>query len=248
MAPTIDADGWITAVNDTKTSPFSPAVVVVQPVDSASSSSSSTTDSSSSSSAAPAVTASVQTETETPTRPRLRPPALHLQSAGMDPKLLVGKVLKRIRRSATHPAVTLSFADDTAYQVLVDGYNPRHGRASMRVLEMDGALQELFDPPGGHIAVDLVVKDCALIQLTDKAYEGREWEQRWDQSHIAIAFKFEGERKWHCVWAMLAEYDDLGRCMFRTFDDVYLQPLVRSPQRSPQKAKNRNWENWRKDT
>ncbi|KAH8119252.1 hypothetical protein DFH11DRAFT_1501607 [Phellopilus nigrolimitatus] len=191
-------------------------------------------------------------------RSRVRPAALRLNSIGVDPSLLIGKKLKHIRRSPTHPVITLSFADDTMYQILVDGYAPRHKSESVpRILEMDDLLQQLFDPPGGHIDVDLVIKDCAFIQLSDKAYERREWEQRWDQKHNAIAFKFDDEKRWHCVWAMLAEHDKLGSCTFRTFDDIYLQPLVRqtplSPKKAkmphmPQKNKSRKQDSWRKET
>ncbi|EJD03120.1 uncharacterized protein FOMMEDRAFT_85197, partial [Fomitiporia mediterranea MF3/22] len=166
---------------------------------------------------------------------------------GLDPKLLVGKVLTHIRRSTGHPTVTLSFADGTTYQILVDGYDPRNSSGQSTesspssrqcVLEMDETLLRMLEVPGRHV-VDRAIADCAFIHLADKAYERREWEQSWQQSHVAVAFKFAEERRWHCVWAMRAEYDERG-CIFRAFDDVYLQALERPPPRSPQKMKASN--------
>jgi len=106
------------------------------------------------------------------------------------------------------------------------------------MLEMDSELAAVFDPPGGQISVDLAVADCKLISLSDKAFELGEREQRWDQSHLGIALKFGGARRWHCVWASLEERDDdLGECRFRSYDDVYLQPLVRQS-RASRKRRN----------
>ena len=109
---------------------------------------------------------------------------------------------------------------------------------------MDDSLQGIFNPPGGHVFVELSIDDCALISLSDKAFHASQREQNpfrelrpgseaqseqhWNQKHVAVAFKFTGEVKWHCVWATLAEYDEeTGRCTFRSYDDVYLQPLMR---------------------
>lgn len=173
-----------------------------------------------------------------PSKPRHRPPPLRLKSVGIEPGVLVGKTLKHVRRSPTHPSLTLDFADQTSYQVRVDGYNPRY-RGVPKTLEMDSAAEPLFNPPQGHKAVDLVVKDCAFIRMSDKAFERREWESehRWDQSHIAIAFKFGELKRWHCVWATLAEFnEEQDCCVFRSYDDVYLEPLVRTP-RSPQNGR-----------
>jgi len=176
-----------------------------------------------------------------PSKERHRPPPLRLKSVGVEPSVLVGKVLKHVRRSPVHPSLTLDFADNTSYQILVDGYNPRY-RGVPKTLETDAASETLFDPPQGHKAVDLVVKDCAFIRMSDKAFERRQWEHRWDQSHIALAFKFGDVKRWHCVWATLAEFDDeLDCCVFRSYDDVYLEPLVRTP-RSPQNGKG-----WKRD-
>jgi len=48
------------------------------------------------------------------------------RSMGVDPSLLVGKVLTRLSRSLKHPTLTLDFADNTTFQILVDGYDPVH--------------------------------------------------------------------------------------------------------------------------
>ncbi|TDL26155.1 hypothetical protein BD410DRAFT_784202 [Rickenella mellea] len=195
-------------------------------------------------------------------RQRNKPAPLRLQSIGVDPGHLVGKVLTHVRRSRTHPNLTLEFADGVVYQVLVDGYDPLH-RGIARALEMDASLSPLFDPPGGHAAVELMVTDCTLVRLTDKAFDQKHSDQRWDQSHLAIAFKFgdppvgvqvggtDGpgtsggdrgeESKWHCVWAALAEYDDTrgGICVFRSYDDVYLERRVRPPPSPRQQRSHR---------
>lgn len=173
----------------------------------------------------------------TPSKPRHRPPPLPLDSLGVEPNVLVGKVLTKVHRSPTHPNITLDFADNTSYQILVDGYSPRY-RGVPKTLETDAALQPLFDPPQGHASVDLLVTDCTIIRMSDRAFERKDGEQRWDQDHSAVAFKFGGENRWHCVWATLEEFDG-QLCTFRSFDDVYLEPLVRTP-RSPQKG------SWRK--
>ena len=59
-------------------------------------------------------------------KPRRHPVPLRLDSVGIDPSILTGKVLTKIQRSSKHPSIQLHFADDTAYQILVDGYDPVH--------------------------------------------------------------------------------------------------------------------------
>lgn len=173
-----------------------------------------------------------------PTKLRAKPSPL-LQSVGVHPSLLVGKVLTHVRRSSTHPALTLGFSDGTSFQILVDGYDPVH-RGVPKALEMDASLDPLFDPPEGHVAVELPVTDCTLVCLTDKAFERKQTDQRWDQSHLAIAFKFGEESRWHSVWAALAEHDEqLGACTFRSYGDVYLERTVR-PTRTPSPQKRRH--------
>lgn len=122
-----------------------------------------------------------------------------------------------------------------------------------KALEMDPSLDPIFNPPGGQHFVDLTISDCASITLMDKAHDsrgGRSFsgarDEKWDQSHTGVAFKFREEsgngngKSWHCVWATLAEYDgEDGPCVFRSYDDVYLERLQRSPQRSPKKRSPR---------
>ncbi|KAF8502299.1 hypothetical protein F5888DRAFT_1184685 [Russula emetica] len=180
-----------------------------------------------------------------PKRPRKQPGCLRLDSIGVDPDLIVGKVLIHIRRSPTHPAVTLHFADKTVYQVRIDGYDPIH-RGIPKELEMNSVLLPLFRPPGGQIDVHLTVAQARLVRLKDTAHEWSETaESRWNVEHVALALKFAEEPgSWHCVWATMAEYDgDFGPCTFRNFDDVYLAQLnnTSSPRKrkSPQKQGRR---------
>ncbi|KAH7888548.1 hypothetical protein F5I97DRAFT_1853546 [Phlebopus sp. FC_14] len=169
-----------------------------------------------------------------PTKARRRPVPLRLDSVGIDPSLLVGKVLTRISRSSNHPSMQLYFSDDTIYQILVDGYDPIH-RGLPKQLEMDPDLGSLLDGVGGRVDVDLTIDDCALITLTDKAFESRLKEQRWDQNHIGVAFKFSEDRIWHCVWATLTDHEN-GICVFRSYDDVYVEQLQRSPRKRRPRA------------
>ncbi|KLO14609.1 hypothetical protein SCHPADRAFT_305139 [Schizopora paradoxa] len=172
-------------------------------------------------------------------RARERPPSLRLHSIGVDPSILAGKVLKHIRRSSEHPAMSLSFADGTTYQILVDGYDPRH-KGVPKVLETMSPLEHLFNPPGGHVAVDMAVTDCTLVTMADHAFEAGPREQRWYQKHLGIAFRFDDDRMWHCISAMLEVRDEeSGRCTFRSYDDVYLQPRV-VRDRASQKGSERN--------
>ncbi|KAJ7497539.1 hypothetical protein FB451DRAFT_1019319 [Mycena latifolia] len=164
---------------------------------------------------------------------RPRPPPLRLDHVGINPSDLVGKVLKSVRRSEKHPSLTLAFADGTRVQIMVDGYDPVH-KGVPKELEMDPSLNDLF----AGDAVDLTVTDCALITLSDKAFARRpRQDDQWDQHHLGVAFKFAGGAEpWHCVWAILQDHDAAtGECVLRTYDDVYLEHL----QRSPRKARRR---------
>ncbi|KAK7472669.1 hypothetical protein VKT23_000782 [Stygiomarasmius scandens] len=163
---------------------------------------------------------------------RSRPQSLRLDHVGIDPSELIGKVLSRARRSPVHPVITLDFTDDTSFQILVDGYSPRL-RGIPKELEMDDSLDNIIAAG----LVDLEIVDCALITLQDKAFDrkhnlnsDRPVDVRWDQKHLGIAIKFAEENpRWHCVWATLREYDDdLKSCVFRSYDDVYLDRLDRS--------------------
>lgn len=176
---------------------------------------------------------------ESPTRKR--PPPLRITSVGsvsklprieltlysLDPSSIIGKQLKRVSRSASHPVLTLDFTDDTTFQVRVDGYDPIH-RGIPKELEMDAFFNDLVS----HSQVDLTVIDCALITLSDKAFQrNSEHSQDWDQKHLGVAFKFAQTSRWHCVWAIMHEYDG-PHCVFRSYDDVYLDQLQRSPRKS----------------
>ena len=232
MPPVVDEDGWITSAytNDDNDDDERDVLTGEQDAIEYPADDSSTVTSVSSSQ-------SVAYASGSPSKARKRPAALRMQSAGVDPRLLVGKVLKHVRRSSNHPAITLSFSDETSYQILVDGYDPRHPGVP-KILDMDDMLRRLFDPPEGLVDVDLVIMDCCAIKLSDKAFamEGRG--QRWDQSHSGIAFKFEEGQRWHCVWAMLEERDaELGRCIFRSYDDVYLKPLANRSPHTPRRNK-----------
>ncbi|KAJ7079108.1 hypothetical protein B0H15DRAFT_521702 [Mycena belliarum] len=181
---------------------------------------------------------------------RARPPPLRIDHLGINPGDLVGKVLKSVRRSDKHPSLTLVFADGTRVQVMVDGYDPVH-KGVPKALEMDPSLAGLFAGAGAgaDAPVGLTVADCALITLSDKAFARTDRSpdrDAWDQHHLGVAFKFaaadsraEGalaEGSWHCVWAILQDHDAAtGECVFRTYDDVYLEHL----QRSPRKARHR---------
>lgn len=139
--------------------------------------------------------------------------------------------MKKARRSCNHPALTLDFSDNTTFQILVDGYDPVH-RGISKALEMDSSLDDLFT--SGQ-PINLPIVDCALITLSDKAFERKPAhnprEAQWDQKHLGVAFKFaEADARWHCVWATLEDHDaQLGTCVFRSYDDVYLDRLQRSP-------------------
>ncbi|KDQ53452.1 hypothetical protein JAAARDRAFT_39136 [Jaapia argillacea MUCL 33604] len=202
-----------------------------------------------------------------PTKRRVQPAGLRIDTIGVDPSVIIGKTLTRVRRSPTHPALTLDFSDNTTFQILVDGYDPIH-KGIPKDLEMDEGLASVIrdcvnsdDGYGGRLPRELTIVDCTFVKLTDKAFKRSEpedgeidaifgvgvgKESRWNQNHLAIALKFSSDEgqpppRWHCVWATLADYDsDIGLCTFRSYDDVYLNELQRSPQkRKPKKKKSR---------
>lgn len=151
---------------------------------------------------------------------------------GVDPSQLIGKVLRRVRRSRTHPNVTLYFSDRTAFQIRVVGYDPQH-RGIPKEIETDHALEPIFNHPAGECGVALTVANAAIITLADKAFALGERESRWDQQHSGVALKFREDGRWHCVWATLEEYSGAEKraCVFRSYHDVYLDVLDRPPQR-----------------
>lgn len=188
-------------------------------------------------------------DTPPPSPTHRRRPPLRLEPIGIPTKTLVGKVITSIRRSPTHPALTLHCSDGSSFQVRIDGYNPTYPGVP-KTLEMDPSLLSIFNTQG--LLSGLTIVDCVSITLMDKAHDTRvepegPRHERWDQHHIGVAFKFledatgDGSGKgWHCIWATLAEYDEeRGQgeraCVFRSYDDVYLETLQRSPQHSPRK-------------
>ncbi|KAI0320915.1 hypothetical protein OF83DRAFT_466371 [Amylostereum chailletii] len=170
------------------------------------------------------------------TNPRRKPTPIRLQPIGVDPADIVGKVITRIRPSLTHPAVTLDFDDNSTYQVRVDGYDPVY-RGIPKALEMNTLLRPLFQPTHGMSQVHLTVADCRLVSLKDVAHQRNDGgESRWSVEHLALAFKFEEQPGWHCCWAIMTEYDgENGPCTFRSFDDVYLDQMPRSPRKHRRK-------------
>ncbi|KAJ3791112.1 hypothetical protein GGU10DRAFT_338762 [Lentinula aff. detonsa] len=177
-----------------------------------------------------------------PTKRRQRPPPLTRRDhIGIDPNELIGKKLIRISRSAAHPSLTLDFDDQTTAQVLVDGYSPRW-KGVPKELEMDEAFQRLTNTRS--VGLDtLEIVDCAIIKLCDRAFQRKQNDDhvRWDQEHAAVAFKFSGENsQWHCVWATLAEHDEHNICTFRSFEDVFLDYVQRSPRKKSWKNSKQN--------
>ena len=175
-----------------------------------------------------------------PSKSRKAPVPIRLHPIGIDPTAIIGKVIKRIKPSPTHPAVTLDFDDDTTYQVRIDGYDPVY-RGTPKTIETNAVLRPLFQPTNGASHVHLTVTDCRLISLKDVAHQRTEnAESRWSVEHLALAFKFEEQPGWHCCWATMAEYErEGGPCTFRSFDDVYLDEISRSPRNSPRKNRHR---------
>ncbi|KXN91065.1 hypothetical protein AN958_03132 [Leucoagaricus sp. SymC.cos] len=170
-----------------------------------------------------------------PSAARRRPDALPLNHTGIDPGEIIGKVLQRARRSPTHPTLTLDFADHTTIQVLVDGYDPAHPGIPKH-LEMDNGLDFLISATE---SLNLEVVDCALITLQDAAFDCKHTRSpskavSWDQKHLGVALKFsERSPRWHCIWAMMEEYDERqGTCVFRSYNDVYLEKLHRTPKKT----------------
>jgi len=168
----------------------------------------------------------------------------HLQeSVGVDPRDLIGKVLKGIRRSPVHPCVTLYFTDNTSYQIRVDGYDPKH-RGIPKTLESDSNFEPYLAYPGDLLEVHLTVVNAAKVTLSDKAFDAGGRGSRWNQAHSGIALKFEEKGHWHCVWAQLAEYDDARpvSCTFRSYHDVYLdvlRPTSKKPKAHRRKGRSR---------
>ena len=106
---------------------------------------------------------------------------------------------------------------------------------------MDSSLDHILSVAKSDM--DLLISDCAFVRLTDKAFEKKMRDEKWDQNHLGLAFKFGGDPAWHCVWATMVEYDEElgGRCTFRSYDDVYLQPVTpTSPRKHRPTGRNKH--------
>ncbi|KAI0785621.1 hypothetical protein C8Q75DRAFT_882321 [Abortiporus biennis] len=170
--------------------------------------------------------------------------SLRLNPIGIHPSEMIGKVLKRISRSDKHPTVTLYFTDNTSFQIRVDGYNPMYPGLPKQI-ETDPALEPIFsrleddtDP------VAFTISHAVMTTLTDRAFQKGEKDSHWDQHHSAVAFKFAEEGRWHCVWVTMEEHDGPGTCIFRSFDDVYLDKL--DPSQGKKKKRNNQKKKGRK--
>lgn len=111
-----------------------------------------------------------------------------------------------------------------------------HSSGLPKVLEMDPTLASLLDAADGQLNLAFTIADCVLITLTDKAFDLKQRVQRWDQNHIGVALKFREDRSWHCVWATLTDHEN-GHCVFRSYDDVYLDQLQRPPRKRRARAR-----------
>lgn len=87
-------------------------------------------------------------------------------------------------------------------------------------------------------SLNLEVTDCAFITLQDAAFDCKHARVpsktvSWDQNHLGVALKFsEQNPRWHCIWASMEERDEqLATCVFRSYDDVYLERLHRTPRK-----------------
>lgn len=187
----------------------------------------------------------------TPSKPSRRrqqePEPIRLDAIGVPPSSIIGKVLVSIRPSQTHPSVTLDFEDKTSYQIRVDGYNPIH--SIPKTIETNDLFRPLFHPyplpPAGQgLSVRLTVADCRFIKMKETAYERSEKaDHEWEVHHLALAIKFEERDGWHCCWATCGVYDtrDYGPCVFRSFDDVYLQQVKKPSKSSKKKRSGKKW-------
>ncbi|KAF5380401.1 hypothetical protein D9615_004602 [Tricholomella constricta] len=152
----------------------------------------------------------VENPLQSPTAPTHRRRPLPPNYIGADPYDLIGKVLRRARQSAQHPAVTFEFSDNTSFQILVDGYDPMYPGIP-KVLDMDSDLQALFN--SGQ-PLDLPIIGCTFITLLDLAFEAKQnhaSDLRWEQQHRGIALKFaEDIPRWRCVGSTMEERDSTG--------------------------------------
>jgi len=83
--------------------------------------------------------------------------------------------------------------------------------------------------------LNLEVIDCTFVMLQDVAFDCKHTLKTvsWHQNHLGLALKFsEKNPRWHCVWAIMEERDEMmATCVFRSYDDVYLEKLHRTPRK-----------------
>lgn len=80
----------------------------------------------------------------------------------------------------------------------------------------------------------LTVQAARYISMKDAALsrDAVGQELRWNVEHLALAFKFAEKDGWHCCWASMAEHNtSSGQTAYRTFDDVYVEEVARSPRK-----------------
>ena len=100
----------------------------------------------------------------------MQPGSLHPDSIGVDPDQIVVMCLSVSDAPLPIPAVILHFADNTTYQIRVNGYDLVHWGIP-KELEMNLVLLPLFKPPGGQINVHLMVTHAHTVELKDTAYQ-----------------------------------------------------------------------------
>ena len=109
---------------------------------------------------------------------------------GISPCDMTGKMLRSIRPSESHPALTLQFSDNTTYQVRVDGYNPSYPGLPKQI-EMSPGLQDLLKRSSEQ-DLNLTVLKATIINLEDRGYQGGRDESSWMKRHAGIALQFDG--------------------------------------------------------
>ena len=113
---------------------------------------------------------------------------------GALPSEIIGKVLVRVQRSATHPVVTLYFADHSIYQVRVDGYDPADPGVAKEIETDPGFEGMIFNAENGRSNLECTIKNAVFTTLKDRAFDQRNGarpETAWAKLHVAFAFCFE---------------------------------------------------------
>ena len=111
--------------------------------------------------------------------------------ARVEPSGLVGKVLRKIQWSRDHPALTLYFTDNTAYQVRVEDYDPSN-RGLPKEIELDAGFKALLQERSDQPELNLTVIAARMTILQDRGWESRDGRPdcNWNQRHASIVLKF----------------------------------------------------------